>query len=143
MGWYHGIDNLIHCPMATLQTPFAYLDYPVDTDLSPLGFPTPVRGYFATHFQLTNTGAAPLTSCQIKSRCHPDAAIVDHVVTSPDWVPGDLIQDLTGNPFTLAAGASVNVILNLQAQFEILLFATCATSTTVTTRGTIFTPVGQ
>lgn len=128
---------------ASLQVPFAYLDEPVTSDLSPLGFPTTVKGYFAAHIQITNTGAAPLTSCQIKSRCHPDAAIVDHVTTSPEWTTGDLIQDLTGNPFALAAGASVNVILNLQAQYELLLYATCATSTTVTTRGTIFTPVGQ
>lgn len=127
----------------SLQVPFAYLDKPVTSTLSPLGFPTPIRGYFAAQIQIINTGAAPLTSCQIKSRCHPDAAIVDHITIAPDWVPGDLIQDLTGNPFTLPAGDSVNVILNLQSQYEILLYATCATSTTVSTLGTIFTPVGQ
>lgn len=129
--------------MATIQAPFEYLDQPVTAALSPLGFPTPIRGYYAAQIQITNSGAAALTSCQIKSRCHPNAAIVDHILTSPEWVVGDLIQDLTGNPFTLAAGASVNVILNLQAQYELLLYATCATSTTVTTRGTIFTEVGQ
>lgn len=129
--------------MATIQTPFEYLDFPVNTDLSPLGFPTPIRGYYASQIQIVNTGAAALTSCQIKSRCHPNAEIVDHILTGPDWVVGDLIQDLTGNPFELGAGELVNVILNLRAQYELLLYATCATSTTVTTLGTIFTEVGQ
>ena len=122
---------------AAPTTPFEYLDIPITTD-SPITFPDTVRDFRAANFQIQNTGAAPLTAMKLYSKAHPNAVQTAIAELEAQWVTGNLIVDIFGSPFTLAAGAIANIVINTFAQYQLTLTASCGTSTTLAVRGHLY-----
>jgi len=125
-------------PMVAPTEEFSYEAIPIASTESAMTFPDTVRDFKAVNVQIENTGAAALTGLFLRSKCHPDAVAIDHAVTAPEWTVGSLIVDLNGAPFTLAANATCNLVINVVAQYQLIFTAICGTSTTLAVRGHLF-----
>jgi hypothetical protein len=117
--------------------PFFYTA-PIGDTATLVPFPDDLSEYGAANFQIENTGAAALTALVLKSKAHPDADPVNHITDAGGWVVGSLVADINGSPFTLAAGATANILLNCKAQYQLIFEATCGTATTLAIRGFIY-----
>jgi hypothetical protein len=101
-------------------------------------FPEDLTEAGAARLQIRNTGGAALTAMTLKSQADQEAIAVNVITTSEQWVAGALIVDLSGNPFTLAAGATSDLLINCKGQVELIFEATCGTSTTLSVLGWLF-----
>ena len=111
---------------------------PIGTSPTPVPFPKDLTQSGAARLQIRNIGAAALTSMTLKSKAHPDAIAVNVITQSDQWVAGQLIADINGNPYALAAGETCDLLINCKAQVELIFEATCGTATTLTIKGYLF-----
>lgn len=111
---------------------------PIGSTPSPVPFPADLTEAGAARLQIRNTGGAPLTAMTLKSKAHPDALPVNHVVSAEQWVAGALLADINGTPYTLAAGETVDILINCKGQVQLVFEATCGTATTLSVVGFLF-----
>ena len=86
--------------------------------------------------EIKNTGAAALTDCSLLVKASEDAAGYQTLITSTAFATlTDTLKAFSGEPHTLAAGASAFLRINLGGVYAFKIQAKCGTTTTTTVNG--------